>query len=241
MEAVAKTPEREAFYKKIDGENLSALWNVLGDLITPEPKSACRPHLWKFDAIRDLHDRSRQADHRQGSRAAGAGSGKSGLARPVEGHDLAVCRRADGDPGRCCAGASPQPVGVAFHPRRQGRLHLGRWRAHRDGAGRFRHHAVDDLARPLQRNLRADVLARRARYSDGAVLRRLLCRRPEGRPAEDHPPRRRQLCALWPQPAADRREAHIQDLADLQLSLLLHARGAGDRPSSATNGTPATA
>src|SRR5580693_8689405 len=52
MEAVAKTPEREAFYKKIDGENLSALWNVLGDLITPEPKSACRPHLWKFDAIR---------------------------------------------------------------------------------------------------------------------------------------------------------------------------------------------
>ena len=36
MEAVQKTPEREAFYKKIDGENLSALWNVLGDLITPD-------------------------------------------------------------------------------------------------------------------------------------------------------------------------------------------------------------
>src|SRR5258705_3660703 len=53
MEAVQKTPEREAFYKKIDGENLSALWNVMGDLITPEPSSACRPHLWKFDAIRD--------------------------------------------------------------------------------------------------------------------------------------------------------------------------------------------
>src|SRR5271167_3508083 len=53
MEAVAKTPEREAFYRKIDGENLSALWNVMGDLITPEPRSACRPHLWKFDAIRD--------------------------------------------------------------------------------------------------------------------------------------------------------------------------------------------
>ena len=53
MEAVQKTPEREAFYKKIDGENLSALWNVMNDLITPEPKSACRPHLWKFDDIRD--------------------------------------------------------------------------------------------------------------------------------------------------------------------------------------------
>src|SRR5215207_7342503 len=53
MEAVQKTPEREAFYQKIDGENLSALWNVLGDLVTPEPRSACRPHLWKFDSIRD--------------------------------------------------------------------------------------------------------------------------------------------------------------------------------------------
>ncbi|SNT53914.1 gentisate 1,2-dioxygenase [Tardiphaga sp. OK246] len=50
--AIQKTPEREAFYRKIDGENLSALWNVMGDLITPEPKSACRPHLWKFDDIR---------------------------------------------------------------------------------------------------------------------------------------------------------------------------------------------
>ena len=53
MEAVQKTPEREAFYRKIDGENLSALWNVMSDLITPEPRSACRPHLWKFDSIRD--------------------------------------------------------------------------------------------------------------------------------------------------------------------------------------------
>lgn len=50
--AVAKTPEREGFYRDIDGENLSALWNVLGDLITREPKSACRPHLWRYDAIR---------------------------------------------------------------------------------------------------------------------------------------------------------------------------------------------
>src|ERR1700754_4714603 len=53
MEAVQKTPEREAFYKKTDGENLSALWNVMTDLITPEPRSACQPHLWKFDLIRD--------------------------------------------------------------------------------------------------------------------------------------------------------------------------------------------
>ena len=53
MAAAVKTPEREAFYEKIDGENLTALWTVMSDLITPEPKSACRPHLWKFAAVRD--------------------------------------------------------------------------------------------------------------------------------------------------------------------------------------------
>jgi len=52
MDPVAKTAEREAFYRRIDGENLTALWTVMSDLITPEPKSACRPHLWRFDAIR---------------------------------------------------------------------------------------------------------------------------------------------------------------------------------------------
>ena len=37
MEAVEKTPEREAFYKKIDGENLSARWNVMGEVLRPHP------------------------------------------------------------------------------------------------------------------------------------------------------------------------------------------------------------
>jgi gentisate 1,2-dioxygenase len=49
---VAKTPERDTFYRHIDAENLSALWNVMGDLITREPKSPCRPHLWRYDTIR---------------------------------------------------------------------------------------------------------------------------------------------------------------------------------------------
>jgi len=50
---IARTPEREAFYRKISGDSLSALWNVMGDLITPEPRSQCRPYLWRFDVIRD--------------------------------------------------------------------------------------------------------------------------------------------------------------------------------------------
>src|SRR3954468_6098237 len=49
---VSQTPERQAFYERIDGENLTALWNVMGALITPEPRSACEPALWRFDAVR---------------------------------------------------------------------------------------------------------------------------------------------------------------------------------------------
>jgi gentisate 1,2-dioxygenase len=49
---VAETPERAAFYKKIDHKNLTALWTVMGALITPEPKSRCRPAGWRFADIR---------------------------------------------------------------------------------------------------------------------------------------------------------------------------------------------
>jgi gentisate 1,2-dioxygenase len=47
-----ETPERRAFYNKIDKDNLTALWTVLGALITPEPRSACQPFLWRFADIR---------------------------------------------------------------------------------------------------------------------------------------------------------------------------------------------
>lgn len=45
--------DREAFYEKIDKSNMTALWTVLGSLITREPKSACRPFGWRFDEIRE--------------------------------------------------------------------------------------------------------------------------------------------------------------------------------------------
>ena len=50
--APAETPERKAFYARIDKDNLAPLWAVLRELITPEPKSACQPALWRFDIIR---------------------------------------------------------------------------------------------------------------------------------------------------------------------------------------------
>ena len=226
--AVEKTPEREAFYRRIDGENLSALWNVMGDLITREPRSGCRPHLWRFDAIRGYMMEAGQLITAKEAERRVLILGKSRPAWPVEGDHLALCRRAAGDAGRGRAGAPAQPVGAALHPGGQGRpYHRGR-RADQHGAGRFRHYACDGLARPRQRDLGADVLARRPRHSGGAVLRRLLHRGPRrGRPAGDAADRR-QLRALRPQPAAGGLQARGEVLAGVQLSLRPFARGAGD-------------
>jgi gentisate 1,2-dioxygenase len=50
--APAETPERKAFYERIDKDNMTPLWAVLGDLVTPEPKSGCQAACWKFDTVR---------------------------------------------------------------------------------------------------------------------------------------------------------------------------------------------
>ena len=46
------TPERLAFYDRIGKDNLTPLWTSLADLVTPEPRSPCRPAAWRFDTIR---------------------------------------------------------------------------------------------------------------------------------------------------------------------------------------------
>jgi gentisate 1,2-dioxygenase len=46
--APAVASARQNFYSKIDEQNYAALWNVLSDIITPEPKSACIPYMWRF-------------------------------------------------------------------------------------------------------------------------------------------------------------------------------------------------
>jgi gentisate 1,2-dioxygenase len=45
---------RQNFYNRIDEQNMSALWNVLSDLVTPQPRSGCRAAYWSFDPIREL-------------------------------------------------------------------------------------------------------------------------------------------------------------------------------------------
>jgi gentisate 1,2-dioxygenase len=50
----ATTPEREAYYRKIEGRHLAPLWQVLHTLVTKEPKSGCQPYLWDYDEVRVL-------------------------------------------------------------------------------------------------------------------------------------------------------------------------------------------
>jgi len=49
MEKPVETPERKAFYAKIDKQHLTPLWAVMSNIITPEPKSGCVPHAWRFE------------------------------------------------------------------------------------------------------------------------------------------------------------------------------------------------
>jgi gentisate 1,2-dioxygenase len=48
------SPERQEFYKRLDRKNTTPLWNVLSNLVTPQPQTACQPALWKYDEIRPL-------------------------------------------------------------------------------------------------------------------------------------------------------------------------------------------
>ncbi|HEX3883222.1 MAG TPA: gentisate 1,2-dioxygenase [Stellaceae bacterium] len=50
--APQRTPEREAFYERIAPYNLAPLWEKLHDLVTPEPRSSCQPHIWRYAEVR---------------------------------------------------------------------------------------------------------------------------------------------------------------------------------------------
>jgi gentisate 1,2-dioxygenase len=49
-----QTPERQAFAARLDEKNAAPLWNVLGDLVLPEPRPACVPAIWCYEQMRPL-------------------------------------------------------------------------------------------------------------------------------------------------------------------------------------------
>lgn len=53
MEARAQpSAERQAFYRRIDPLNLTPLWEAFSGLITPEPRSPCKPAVWHYAEVR---------------------------------------------------------------------------------------------------------------------------------------------------------------------------------------------
>src|SRR6266545_1992890 len=46
------SPERQAFYARLDQNDTAPLWEVLRRLVLPEP--AIVPALWKYDTVRSL-------------------------------------------------------------------------------------------------------------------------------------------------------------------------------------------
>ena len=51
-EKPAATAERKAYCERIDRQSLAPLWEVLGDLVTPQPNSPCVPALWRVRLAR---------------------------------------------------------------------------------------------------------------------------------------------------------------------------------------------
>ena len=44
--------EREEFYRRIDREHLTPLWESLAQLVPPQPSSPCVPALWSYQTVR---------------------------------------------------------------------------------------------------------------------------------------------------------------------------------------------
>lgn len=48
------SPERQEFYRRLDQKSTAPLWEVLSQLVTPEPKPSTVPHVWRYDEMRPL-------------------------------------------------------------------------------------------------------------------------------------------------------------------------------------------
>jgi gentisate 1,2-dioxygenase len=48
------TAERREFYERLDRESAAPLWEVLGDIVRADPRTACQPALWRYEDLRPL-------------------------------------------------------------------------------------------------------------------------------------------------------------------------------------------
>ena len=50
----AITPALEEYYAQISEASAAPLWQVLRDIVTPEPSSVCRPAIWRYQELRAM-------------------------------------------------------------------------------------------------------------------------------------------------------------------------------------------
>jgi gentisate 1,2-dioxygenase len=50
----ATSPQLAALYQRLTAKNTAPLWEVLGEIVTPQPRAGCVPALWRYDEIRAL-------------------------------------------------------------------------------------------------------------------------------------------------------------------------------------------
>ena len=188
-QAPAETPERKAFYARIDKKNMTPLWSVMCELITPEPKSGCQPALWRFDDIRAAMLEAgalitaKEAERRVLILENPGMRGQSRITTSLYA-GVQLVHAARGRPR-----APPLAVGAALRAGGRGRPHVRGRRAHLHAPGRLRHHALHGLARPRQPHRRADVLARRSRRAADPDARRLVRGAPRARRSSRSPSR----------------------------------------------------
>ncbi|HJZ70489.1 MAG TPA: gentisate 1,2-dioxygenase [Vicinamibacterales bacterium] len=48
------SPQLRALYERLSAKNTAPLWEVLGEIVTPQPKAGCVPALWRYDDVRAL-------------------------------------------------------------------------------------------------------------------------------------------------------------------------------------------
>lgn len=48
------SPERQEFYQRLDQKSTAPLWEAMARLVTPEPRPAAVPVLWKYNELRPL-------------------------------------------------------------------------------------------------------------------------------------------------------------------------------------------
>jgi gentisate 1,2-dioxygenase len=48
------TAPRADYYRRLDRKSAAPLWEVLADIVTPEPRSACVAALWRYEEMRPL-------------------------------------------------------------------------------------------------------------------------------------------------------------------------------------------